>query len=128
MKYKCFCKATNHEVREPRYSNNWLAARRGIFKVYDDRVECGDWIIPYSEIEHAHIYRTKQMFIHVNVLQLISATGTYQFGFNPWANPFKYLGVKCDESEVKLGYSVFSVVFRVLLVLCLGYWVWNKLV
>ncbi|KXI29140.1 hypothetical protein [Paraglaciecola hydrolytica] len=126
MKYKCFCKATNREDKEPRYSHNWVAAKRAMFKVYDDRVECGSWKIPFSEIESAHLYKAKQLFIPVNVLQLVTATGNYQFGFNPWANPFKFLGFEYEQSEIKLGYSIYSIVIRTLLVVYLAYLAYEK--
>lgn len=126
MKYKCFCKATNREDKEPRYSHNWVAAKRAMFKVFDDRIECGDWRIPYSEVESAHLYKAKQMFIPVNVLQLVTRTGNYQFGFNAWANPFKHIGVKLDVSKIKLGYSMYSIVIRLLLVAYLVYFAWEK--
>ncbi len=121
MKYKCFCKATNREDKEPRYSHHWLAARRTMFKVFEDRVECGDWKIPFTNVHSAYLYKSKQMFIPVNVLQLITEDGSYQFGFNPWSNPFEHLGMSYEESEIKLGYSKFSIVVRVLLVVYLGY-------
>ena len=125
MKYKCFCKATNREDKEPRYSHNWVAAKRAFFKVFDDRIECGSWNIPFSEIKSAHLYKAKQMFIPVNVLQLVTEKGNFQFGFNPWANPFKHLSIEYEQSEIKLGYSTFSIVVRVLLVAYVGYLAWE---
>lgn len=126
MKYKCFCKATNREDKEPRLSHNWVAAKRGMFKVFEDRVECGDWSIPYSDIESAHLYKAKQMFMPVNVLKLVTRSGNYQFGFNPWANPFKHLGVEFETSKIKLKHSVYSIVVRLVLIAYLGYWVWEQ--
>lgn len=125
MKYKCFCKATNREDKEPRYSHNWVAAKRAFFKVFDDRIECGSWVIPFSEIKSAHLYKTKQMFIPVKVLQLVTEKGSFQFGFNPWANPFKHLNIEYEQSEIKLGYSTYSMVVRVLLVAYFGYLAWE---
>lgn len=126
MKYKCFCKATNREDKELRYSHNWVAAKRDFFKVFDDHIECGSWNIPFSEVESAHLYKAKQIFIPVNVLQLVTEKGSYQFGFNPWANPFKYLSIEYEKSEIKLVYSTYSIVIRVFLVAYLGYLAWGK--
>lgn len=125
MKYKCFCKATSREDKEPRYSHNWVAAKRAYFKIFDDRIECGSWNIPFSEIKSAHLYKAKQMFIPVNVLQLVTEKGNFQFGFNPWANPFKHLSIEYEQSKIKLGYSKYSIVVRVLLVACVGYLAWE---
>jgi hypothetical protein len=93
-----------------------------MFKVFDDRIECGNWVISYSEIKSAHLYKAKQMLVPVNILQLVTTTGNYQFGFNPWANPFKHIGVEFDTSKIKLGYSTYSIVVRLVLVVYLGYW------
>ena len=93
---------------EVRFSHNWTIAKRAFFKVYEDRIECGSWNIPFSEVESAHFYKAKQMFIPVKVLQLVTVKGKYQFAFNPWANPFKHLGVEYKQSEIKLVYSTYS--------------------
>ena len=127
MRYRCFCKATNREDKEPRYSQNWVVAKRAFFKVFDDHIECGSWNIPFSEVESAHCYKAKQMFIPGKILQLVTKKGKYQFGFNPWANPFKHLSIEYEQSEIKLGYSTYSIVIRVFLVAYLGYLVWGKL-
>ena len=119
------CKATNKEEKEPRYSQNWALAKRAFFKIYNDRIECGSWIIKNEDIERAHVYKTSQMFLPVNVLHLVTNSGTYQFGFNPWANPIKHLEVKYSESKVKLGYSAFSIATRLLLLGIIGYEIWN---
>ena len=124
VKYKCFCKATNREVSAPRYSHNWAVAKRAFFKVFDDRIECGDWNIPFAQVESAHVYKTKQMFVPARVLQLDTSSGSFQFGFNPWANPFKHLNIKYEESEVKLGYSVFSVLIRIIFLAYIAYVLW----
>lgn len=126
MKYKCLCKAINREDKEPRYSHNWVSAKRAMFKVYEDRIECGSWTILFSEVKSAHLYKAKQMFIPVNVLQILTEKGNYQFGFNPWTNPFKHLDIECGESEIKLGYSTYSIVVRIVLVGYIGYLVWEK--
>ena len=96
------------------------------FKVYEDRIECGSWNIPFSEVESAHFYKAKQMFIPVKVLQLVTVKGKYQFAFNPWANPFKHLGIEYKQSEIKLVYSTYSIVIRVFLAAYLGYLLWEK--
>ena len=124
--YKAWCKATNLEDSEPRYSQNWIVSKRAWFKMFGDRIECGNWTIPYEKVTKAIVYRTKQMFIPVTVLHLITNEGSYQFGFNPWANPIKHLNIEYEEQEIRLKYSVFSIVIRVLLVLYIIYWSLQK--
>lgn len=60
MRCKCWCKATNQEKSEPRYSQNWATAKRAWLKIFDDYIKCGDWKINIDEIESAHIYHSKQ--------------------------------------------------------------------
>jgi hypothetical protein len=64
------------------------------------------------------------MFIPVTVLQLITESGTYQFGFNPWAKPIEHLGIEIEEHPVKLTFSFFSLFIRVIALACIGYWLW----
>ena len=124
--YKAWCKATNREDSEPRYSQNWVAAKRAWFRVYPNRIECGDWSIPFEEVKKTIVYRTHQMWIPVTVLHLITENGSFQFGFNPWANPIKHLSLDFEEQKVRLKYSLFSIVLRVVVVLYLCFWLWQE--
>jgi hypothetical protein len=126
LKYKCWCKATNREGSEPRYSQNWVASKRAWFKVYGDRIECGSWVIPFSEVKQAMIYNTRQMFIPVQVLLVVTEQSRFQFGFNPWASPFKYLALDMRQENIRLKYSPFSIVVRGLILGYLAYWVWDR--
>ena len=121
MKYKCWCKATDREDNEPRYSANWVTSKRAWFKIFDNRVECGSWTIKFSDVTFAHVYRTKQMFIPCCVLQLKTTEGNYQFGFNPWATPIKHLDLELSESDIKLKYSKFSIAARIFLIVYIIY-------
>lgn len=126
MKYKCFCKATNKEKNNPKYSHNWLLAKRAFFKVYDDRIVCGNWVIHNNDIEKAHVYRAKfWFFIPYYILELTIKSNTFQFGFNPWANPVKHMNIKYTECDTKLGYSFFSITIRILLISYIVYSFWN---
>ena len=125
MRYKCWCKATKREDGEPRYSHNWLAAKRAWFKIFEDHIECGSWNIKIEDIKSARLYHARQMFIPVKILQFITATGSYQFGFNPWANPLNHLDIEYSEEKIRLGYSLFSIILRVVLLIYLCYLVWK---
>jgi hypothetical protein len=109
-------KGTKREDSEPRYSQNWVFARRGSFSIYDEKIICGDWIILFKDIKKLIIYRTKQFFMNVTVLHFITEKENYQFGFNPWAYPEKYLmKLKPEEEAVKLKYSLFSIILRIII-------------
>jgi hypothetical protein len=56
-----------------------------------------------------------------------AGTETYQFGFNPWAHPERYLAVVYREERVKLKLSPFSLALRAVGVLFLLYWFWMEL-
>lgn len=71
------------------------------------------------EIKNATIYKTKQMFIPVNILELETEKETFQFGFNPWANPFKFLKLDYKIKNVKLGMSKFSLILRIVAIITL---------
>ena len=124
--YKCWTKITNKESGTPSDSFNWIISRRGWFKVFTDRIECGNWKIPFAEVQEMVVYRGKQMLIPVTVLQIAIPGETYQFGFNPWARPLTYLPISCREEQIKLKYSAFSISFRVIIIFYLIYLAWRK--
>lgn len=119
--YKCMTKATNREAKEPRYSQNWVAAKRASFQVFEDKFVCGKWEFNFNEIKDAILYETKQVFIPVKVLKFEYDEKVYQFGFNPWANPMKYANINYKTEKVKLKYSIFSIVCRVILFVSILY-------
>ena len=124
--YKCWTKTTNKEGETPSQSFNWITSRRGWFKVFTDRIECGNWKIPFAEVQEMIVYRGKQMLIPVTVLQIEIPGETYQFGFNPWARPLTYLPISCREEQIKLKYSAFSISVRVIIIFYLIYLAWRK--
>lgn len=124
--YKCWTKATNKEGGTLRRSHNWITSRRAWFKIFTDRIECGNWNIPFEEIQEVVVYRGKQMLIPVTLLQIEAFGQSYQFGFNPWTNPIKYLSVPYREKRVRIKYSVISIAVRVIIASYLIYFIWRK--
>ena len=119
-------KASNREAGVPRRSANWVASRRGFFKVFRDRIEVGDWRVPFAEVERATLYNFPYLFLFkASVLELEANGQTYQFGFNPWARPEEHLPISVEEREEKLRYSTFSIVVRVLAVAYVIYLIWD---
>lgn len=116
-----FVKATNKEKGEPKYSHNWTLAKRTFFKVYTDRIEVGNWIIPFNEIKDIVLFRTKQMFIPVYVLNIQTEEENYQIGFNPWVDPTRNIPLNVRHKDVQMTYSTYSVVVRVAVVAYLAY-------
>jgi hypothetical protein len=111
----------------PQRSLVWATARRGQFRCYHDRVECGDWIIPARDVRDAVLYETRQGFIPVSVLEVSTPSRTFQFGFNPWSRVAANLPFPFRRERVRLRHSPFSMVARVLLLLLLGIWLWKSI-
>ena len=116
LKYRCFCKAIQNADGSPEYSAKWMGAKGAIFKVYENEIACGSWSIPFEEITSATLFHTKQWFIPVKVLRLVTETNSHQLGFNPWAKPTDHMVIPISEEHVRLRYSAFSIGIRVVLV------------
>jgi hypothetical protein len=127
MIYRCWTKATRREKGNPRLSFNWAVSRRAWFQIFPDRVQCGDWVLPLDELEGAVLYEGRQSWIPVRVLELRTARGTYQFGFNPWVTVERHLPFPFSREKVRLRHSIFSLAVRVALVLYLAYLLWHWL-
>jgi hypothetical protein len=56
-----------------------------------------------------------------------TASGTYQFGFNPWVRVSTHLPFPHQHERVTLRYSAFSVAVRVALVAYLAYVIWQRI-
>lgn len=124
--HRCMTKATIAEGDDIRHSLNWLVSRRGILKVYDDRLECGDWDIPYSDIEEAVLFQTRQMFIPCYVLRVRTNNRIYQFGLNPgkyWASELPF---PVRRESAKLAFSWFSLVIRMGTLAAIVFWIWSR--
>ena len=127
MIYRCWTKGTRREKCPPRRSVNWAVSRRGWFRIFADRVQCGNWLIPVPEIQRAVLYHGRQFWLPVRVLELETEGGTYQFGFNPWVRVESHLAFPFSRQEVRLKYSIFSVAVRAALVLYLAFIIWRWL-
>lgn len=125
--YRCWTKATSREEGQPGPSLNWAISRRAWFRIYRDRVECGDWVLPVDELQHAVLYEGRQIGVPVRVLELRTERGTYQFGFNPWVAIERHLPFPFSREKIRLRYSVFSLVVRIALILYLGFFIWQRL-
>lgn len=120
--YRCLTKGSDWEQGTPRAGANWVLARRGIFKVYADHVELGDWRIPFSEVTRAVEYRIPYLFFaKFSVLELEAGGRTYQFGFNPWAKPVKHFPIAVEQRAERLERSAYSIALRTVRLAALGY-------
>ncbi len=124
--YSCWCKGTDKEAAEPKASMNWAFSRRARFRVFEDHVQCGDWVIAFPDVEKATLYRTKSWLLRYQILQLDTKDRSFQFGFNPWADPAKHLNLDMTEESVRLKQSQIGLIVRFALLGLLAYEVWNR--
>jgi hypothetical protein len=75
-------KAMRAECDQFQYGREWLVARRGLLKVFEDHLQCGDWRIPYSEISEAVLQTTRTcFFLPVRLLKIQTPDEIYHFRF-----------------------------------------------
>jgi hypothetical protein len=101
------------------YGMGWVTARRSFLSVFQDRLECGDWHIPYHTITQAVLFKTRQMFIPCYILKIRTEESAYQFGLNGnkfWATELPF---PVAREKGRLKYSKFSIAVRVILVAAL---------
>ncbi len=123
--YSCWCRGTDKETGEPRTSINWVLSRRAMFRVYDDRVECGDWIILFSDVKKAIAYKAKQWPRTANFIHLETENRNFQFVFPFVGNPAKHMNLELTEQNVKLQQGPITIVLRLAVVSYLAYVAWN---
>lgn len=124
--YQCMAKATAAEGDQMKYGPNWIFAKRARLKIFDDHLECGNWRINNSEIKEAVLYSIYSTFVIPGyVLRIRTPEKTYHFGVN-WGSfwkgdlPFNVLRIKG-----KLGYSLTSVILRLVILGYLAYFIWK---
>jgi len=123
--YQCWTKASDKIQGEIERSHKWALARRDWFRVYSDRITCGNWIINNSDIKDATIFEGKQLFITVRILRIKVADKTYHFSFNPWCKVDQHLTFKAKTEQIgKIGYSRFSIFVRIILIGFIIFAIW----
>ena len=113
--YRCMTKGAQGAAEEFEYGLKWITSRRAFLKVFEDRLECGDWNIPYSAIEKAELFQTRSGLIPCFILKARTADHTFQFGLN--GNKFwkGELPFEVKRTKGRLKYSAFSICLRVAL-------------
>ncbi len=125
--HKCRTKATTAEGDNVRHSLSWVFSRRAILQVWPDRLVCGDWAIPYSEIEEAVLFETRANFIiPCYVLRVKVGFSIYQFGLNPSSFWKGELPFAVTRESMRAQFSPFSVGVRVALIGYVIYLIWMR--
>lgn len=124
--HSCMTKAIVADGDHIMPSAHWAVSRRGILKVFSDRLECGNWSIPYSEIEEAVLHSGAGLLFPGYVLQVRTKDRTFHFGLNLgrfWRNelPFPVRRKPRSLGRTLAVYAIRGVVLAVLV-----YWLWRK--
>ena len=80
--HRCRTKATTAEGDHLRHSLSWIVSRRAPLVLYADRLECGDWTIPYEDVEGAVLVSFWSFPLPGHILRLRAHGRTYQFGLD----------------------------------------------
>jgi len=126
--HKCMTKATTAEGDQRKYGPNWITSRRASLKIFDDHLECGNWDIPYSEIQNAVLCSFRSFFLRIPgyILTIETTDKTYHFGLNGWGKFWKNdPPFTVARENGKLGFTLFSIVLRVLLLGYVLYSLWQ---
>ncbi|HBO45864.1 MAG TPA: hypothetical protein DD670_18455 [Planctomycetaceae bacterium] len=125
--HQCITKATIAEGNQLKHGPNWIFARRAFLKVYEDRLECGDWLIRYEDIKDATLLSVRMnLVIPGYVLQVATDERVHHFGLNAGSFWKSELPFALTRAKGRLGYSLFSLTLRAILVGYLLYWLWQR--
>ena len=124
--HRCLTKATTAEGDHLRHSLSWVTARRAYLMVFEDRLECRDWVIACGDIEEAVLFSVFAFPLPGHVLRVRALSKTYQFGLNRnrfWKGDLPF---PVTREKGRLGYSSFSAIARLVLLAAILYWLWNR--
>lgn len=124
--YRCMTKGVRGAPEQFEYGLKWITSRRGFLKVFRDRLECGDWNIPFSAIDEAELFQTRSGIIPCFILKVRTADNTFQFGLN--GNKFwkSDLPFEVKRTKGRLKYSAFSICLRIALISGLVWYVFFR--
>lgn len=102
---------------------SWLKAQRAVFMLTTEKIVCGKWCILLEDIERAELLKIRGG----QVLKITTKDQQhYQFGMqhNQQIENQKHMPLIIKKGKV--GYSFFSIVIRVILVLQILYFLYAK--
>ena len=124
--YECMTKGlAGEEPGQIVRSQKWVVSRRGTLEIYDDRVVCGDWNVPFSLATDIVLYKGWQFPFPLKVLELVVLDKAYQFGINGWCRPEPHLPEGYRTEKLKMQLSPFSIAARAVAFGLAGYGLWQ---
>jgi hypothetical protein len=105
----------------------WITSRRATLKLFDDRLECGDWTVPYEEIRDAILssFRSPILRIPGFVLAVRTDAQTYHFGLNGGRFWNGQLPFAVERRKSKLRLSPISLLARIAVIGGIFYLLWQ---
>jgi hypothetical protein len=119
--YSCHARGAKGVSGIPKRGMHWIMARRGKLHVFEDRIECGDWRLPFAEMTNVILYAAKQTFGAAHVLEVTTPNETYQFGLRARSKLEDYMSVPIERQDTKLKPSVYSIA-RISFIVVVGLW------
>lgn len=100
---------------------HWIAARRGTLIATPSALFCGDWQIPLERVQSADL-----VYIRGGQVLVVACKDgpVYQFGLGPGSAWEKRLPLVLNVTRGKAGWSLFSILVRVWLVVMLLFTLW----
>ncbi len=125
--HSCMTKAVIGDGDQLRTGPKWITARRGLLKLYSDRLTCGDWTIAYDDICEAVLssFRSPILRIPGYILAVRTDNDTYHFGLNGWRYWMGELPFPVTRNQTRLRMSLISILARVVLIGYALYFVWT---
>ncbi len=107
----------------------WVFSQRAVVLLTNQKIVCGKWVIPLTDIQAAQLIEIKSLFGKGQVLRIQTKDNKhYQFGMqvNPeWTNQ-QGLPLTIEKGEVK--HSVYSIAVRVIALAFILYWLYEQLI
>jgi len=125
--HSCQTKAVIADGDQLQTGIQWIASRRGRLKLFDDRLKCGNWTVPYEDIREAVLssFRSHLLRIPGYVLSVGTDEKTYHFGLNGWRYWQGELPFPVTRQKSKLRWSFVSIAARAVLIGYIAYQLWR---
>ncbi|MEQ1732732.1 MAG: hypothetical protein ABL940_03615 [Bacteroidia bacterium] len=117
---------TNQDIKR---GLNWATSQRAIVILTDQKIICGNWIIPLDSISTAQLVKINSLFGGGQVLKIQTTDDkNYQFGMqlNPEWTSQKKLPLTLEKGQIK--HTTISIILRLIAVGYLIYWIYERFI
>ena len=128
--YKCMTKAVVGDGDQLECGPQWITSRRATLKLFQDRLECGDWTVRYEDIREAILsaFRSPILRIPGFVLAVRTNDQTFHFGLNGGRYWDGELPFEVERKKSRLRLSPISLLARIAVVGGILYLLWQQAV